>query len=191
MNYAIIDLEFTAWKGSLERNWKLYWENQEIIQIGAIKFNSFQKFTIKNLNIYIKPNLNKQLSTYIQTLTGISQYQINELGMPIKDADIILKKFFKDVKKIYCNGLDKEILKNNYKLAKIKTPKYIENIYNIRPMLKSLLNVDEKKIISSELHNFFKIKNNNKNAHNGLYDCYNIFNCLKTIDNIENLLVKN
>ena len=26
--FAIIDLEFTSWKGSLERDWKLSWEKR-------------------------------------------------------------------------------------------------------------------------------------------------------------------
>ena len=31
-------MEFTAWKGSLNRNWCYEWEKREIINISAIKF---------------------------------------------------------------------------------------------------------------------------------------------------------
>ena len=188
MNYAIIDLEFTSWKGSLERSWSLPWEKKEIIQIGAIKFNNFEQFSNKNINLYIKPSINGMLSSYIQKLTGIKQYHINELGIPLVEADIILRRFFNNVKTIYCNGLDKEILINNYKLLKKKEPKFAKNILNIKPLLSSILNTDEKKLISSELHSFFKIKKNNEQKHNALKDCINIFNCLKTITNIEKIL---
>jgi inhibitor of KinA sporulation pathway (predicted exonuclease) len=190
MNYAIIDLEFTSWKGSWARNWSLPWEKKEIIQIGAIKFNNFQKFSDKNINIYIKPKINKHLSSYIQKLTGIRQYHINELGISLSEADILLRKFFSGVKKIYCNGLDKEILINNYKLLKMHEPRFIKNIYNINPIFVSILNIDKEKLISSELHRFFKIKDNNRQKHNGLNDCINIFNCLKKINNVEKILEK-
>jgi len=189
MKYAILDLEFTSWKGSLKRNWSLPWEKKEIIQIGAIKFNNFTTFSYKNLNLYIKPVINKELSIYIQKLTGIKQYHINELAVPLDTANLIINFFFKKVKKIYCNGLDKEILINNYKLLKIPIPKFTKNIINIKPFLSSELNEDEEKLISSELHNFFKIKNH-YSKHDGLHDCINIFNCLKKINNIEKKLNK-
>jgi inhibitor of KinA sporulation pathway (predicted exonuclease) len=189
MIYAILDLEFTSWKGSLKRNWSLPWEKREIIQIGAIKFNNFTNFAYKNLNLYIKPVINKKLSIYIQKLTGIKQYHINELAVPLDTANLIINFFFKKVKKIYCNGLDKEILINNYKLLKIPIPKFTKNIINIKPFLSSELNEDEEKLISSELHNFFKIKNH-YSKHDGLHDCINIFNCLKKINNIEKKLNK-
>ena len=189
MKYAIIDLEFTSWKGSLQRNWSLPWEKKEIIQIGAIKFNNFKNFSHKNLNLYIKPVINKKLSIYIQKLTGIKQYHISELAIPLNTANLIINLFFKKVEKIYCNGLDKEILINNYKLLKMPIPKFTKNIINIKPFLSSELNENEEKLISSELHNFLKIKNH-YSKHDGLYDCINIFNCLKKINNIEKKLQK-
>jgi inhibitor of KinA sporulation pathway (predicted exonuclease) len=189
MKYAILDLEFTSWKGSLKRNWSLPWEKREIIQIGAIKFNNFTNCSYQNLNLYIKPVINKKLSIYIQKLTGIKQYHINELAIPLYAANSIINFFFKKVKKIYCNGLDKKILINNYKLLKIPIPKFTKNIINIKPFLSSELKEDEEKLISSELHNFFKIKNH-YSKHNGLHDCINIFNCLKKINNIEKKLNK-
>lgn len=189
MNYAIIDLEFTAWKGSLERNWGLPWEKKEIIQIGAIKFNNFNNFSSKHLDLYIKPNFNKQLSFYIQRLTNVNQNKINQLGIPMTKANIILNNFFKDVKNIFCNGFDKEILIDNYKMLKIHPPKYTRNIYNIKPFLASYLKTEKEQLVSGQLHNFFKIENNNQ-GHNALNDCTNIFNCLKKINNIEEELKK-
>jgi inhibitor of KinA sporulation pathway (predicted exonuclease) len=189
MKYAILDLEFTSWKGSLKRNWSLPWEKREIIQIGAIKFNNFTNCSYQNLNLYIKPVINKKLSIYIQKLTGIKQYHINELAIPLYAANSIINFFFKKVKKIYCNGLDKKILINNYKLLKIPIPKFTKNIINIKPFLSYELKEDEEKLISSELHNFFKIKNH-YSKHDGLHDCINIFNCLKKINNIEKKLNK-
>ena len=83
--FAIIDLEFTSWKGSFERDWKLSWEKREIIQIGAVKFKSFNG-SLRYKNIYVKPKINKKLSLYIQKLTKINQNIINTQGKDFKFA---------------------------------------------------------------------------------------------------------
>lgn len=188
MNYAIIDLEFTSWKGSLMRDWSLPWEKKEIIQIGAIKFKSFKDVYYKKLNIYIKPKINYTLSLYIQKLTGIKQYQLNQMSIPLRSADIKLKKFFNDVDKIFCNGLDKQILIENYKICNLSKPFYLNKIYNIKPFLSELLKTNQNKLVSSELHNFFKFNKINNKKHDGLNDCINIFNCISKIENIEKKL---
>ena len=122
--FAIIDLEFTSWKGSLERNWKLKWENREIIQIGAVKFKSFNG-QLKYKSILVKPKINKNLSTYIQKLTKINQNNINTQGKDFKNAVEEINFFFNDVEYIFCNGLDKEIFIENFKIHKIKKKKFI------------------------------------------------------------------
>ncbi len=177
--FAIIDLEFTSWKGSLERNWKLEWEKREIIQIGSVKFNSFNG-NLKFKNIYIKPKFNKNLSFYIQSLTKISQSTINEHGKDFKFAIQDMNLFFKDVKYIFCNGFDKEVFIENFEMHNLKKKKFLSNIYNIRPYLSKKLKIDEKEIISSELNNFFNFENISI-KHNALNDSLNIFKCLKLL----------
>jgi len=46
--YAILDMEFTSWKGSLERNWSFEWEKREIVNIQTLKANFSYGFTTRN-----------------------------------------------------------------------------------------------------------------------------------------------
>jgi len=79
----IFDTEFTAWKGSQERNWSGEGEYKEIIQIGAVKVSLDTLAVEETLNINIKPTLNPELSDYIKALTGISQEDVdNGLSLP-------------------------------------------------------------------------------------------------------------
>ena len=41
---AILDMEWTSWKGSASRNWSLSYEKKEIVQIGIV--------VTKNINAY-------------------------------------------------------------------------------------------------------------------------------------------
>ena len=40
---AIIDMEWTAWKGSASRNWSLSYENKEIVQVGFVVTKNLNK----------------------------------------------------------------------------------------------------------------------------------------------------
>ena len=175
MKFSIIDLEWTSWKNSLERNYSFEWEFQEIIQIGTIKFFSNEK-GFKSKNILVKPNKNKILSNYIQRLTGITQREIMDYGMNFKDASKILEIFFLDVDIILCNGLDKEILKKNYIMNNLLPKNFVKKIFNIRPFISKKLKIDETKIVSGELNEKINMKSLKK--HDALMDCINIYNFL-------------
>ena len=82
-DFYILDIEYTAWKKSLENNWNKDNEWREIIQIGAIlishKNNQYK--IVSELNLYVKPTINPTLSQYIIDLTGITQEQIDVHGI--------------------------------------------------------------------------------------------------------------
>ena len=172
--FAIIDLEWTSWKNSLKRNWSLEWEHREIIQIGTIKCNNEK--IIRKKNIYIKPKLNKELSSYVQILTGITQHKINTQSIKLENALTELEKFFKNVDTIYCNGLDKKIFSENCKLYNITDPLFLKKIINIGPKISQKLNIKNHHFISGNLNEILGFKSLNK--HNALSDCINIFNFL-------------
>lgn len=172
--FAIIDLEWTSWKNSYERNWSFSWEKREIIQIGTIKCSKKNKVIKKN--IIIKPKFNKNLSLYIQKLTGISQQLINTKGTNLREAILDLNVFFNDVKIIYCNGLDKEIFIENCELYNFVQPNFLKKIINIRPKLSEKLKITENQVISSNLNKNIGLKSLKK--HNALDDCLNILNAI-------------
>lgn len=170
--FAIIDLEWTSWKNSLRRNWSLEWEHREIIQIGTIKCKGEK--IIKKKNIYIKPKLNKQLSTYVQILTGATQYKINTQSIKLENALAELEKFYKNVDSIYCNGLDKKIFNENCKLYNLANPLFLKKVINIGPKISEKLNYKNHHFVSGDLNEALGLRSLNK--HNALGDCMNIFN---------------
>ena len=54
--FIIFDTEFTAWKGSQERDWSGENEERELVQIGALKVKKLKTTikVVKKLNIYIR-----------------------------------------------------------------------------------------------------------------------------------------
>jgi inhibitor of KinA sporulation pathway (predicted exonuclease) len=184
--FSIIDLEWTSWKGSIERNWKLSWENREIIQIGSIKFNRFgiKSKNLAKINFIIKPEINKNLSIYFQKLTKLNQQKIYERGKNFNEVNKDLNIFFKDSKFILCNGLDKEVLIENFKLKKILFPEFLKKIINIRPFLSAYLNKREEEIISSKINQDFNFENKNRH-HDALFDCLNIYRSISKINDID------
>ncbi len=69
MNYIIFDLEATC-----EQNNKNF--PNEIIEIGAVKINDKQEI-IDTFDIFVKPKLNPQLSTFCKELTSITQQDVD------------------------------------------------------------------------------------------------------------------
>ena len=68
MNYIILDLEATCWKNKHGKN--------EIIEIGAVKFDhQFKK--VDEFCQFIKPIINPQLSDFCKELTTITQVEID------------------------------------------------------------------------------------------------------------------
>ena len=174
--FAILDTEFTSWKGSLERNWRLEWEKKEIINIACIKFNSFEDVYLRRINLYCRTNKIKPLPIYIQKLTKIDENKLNSYGLSFKESLRKLNHFLFDVNIIFVNGLDKDILIENCNYNKIIYPSILKKFYNLRPVFSKFLKKKENKIISSEL---FKNNMTGLKPHTGLYDCYSIFNFIK------------
>jgi inhibitor of KinA sporulation pathway (predicted exonuclease) len=174
--YAIIDLEWTSWKNSNARKRNFSWEIKEIIQIGVIKFEKDKK-NIRIKNLIIKPIYNSKLSFYIQKLTGINQFNLNARSINLKTAIMQLNIFFRGTKKIYCNGLDKEVLEENCKLNKISRPLFTNKIINIRPQISKILKKNSQEIISSELNEQIGLKPLKK--HLATDDCINILNFIR------------
>lgn len=149
---VIFDFEFTSWPGSLARNWIEDWEHREIIQIGAVRAYFFENEIKKkeSFEVFIKPKINPILSDHIQKLTGISNDLINEKG---KSFECAMAEFYAFVGKdetLFCNGLDGEILRENYSLYGLMYPLKKDRIINLRPKTSEMLNINPDKLISSQ-----------------------------------------
>ena len=176
-NYSILDLEYTAWKGSLNRNWSLSYERRQIIQLASLKFTNFKNQKQKKINKFF---YNNKLTNYFQILTKINQKFINDYGKNINDEMFDINNFFKDVKYIYCIGHDKKILELNEEYINKKFT-FKDKIIDIKPYLAEKLKVSENKIISSQLPKLLNIKNNYI-PHNALEDVKCVFDSLKYLN---------
>jgi inhibitor of KinA sporulation pathway (predicted exonuclease) len=113
MNNAVIfDTEFTAWEGSVARNWTAPGEFREIIQIGAIKLTTDTLTETAAFSILVRPVFNPVLSDYITALTGITQEAITREGTGLADA---VQQFFKFAggSQLACYGFDGWIIAKN------------------------------------------------------------------------------
>lgn len=111
--HAIVyDLEFTAWEGSLQRNWSAPGERREVVQIGAVKLDRRSGAEIATLDLIVRPFFNPLLSDYFTALTGLTRARIDGEGMSFPDA---LTRFaaFADGSDVWSFGRDDLVLQEN------------------------------------------------------------------------------
>lgn len=120
---VLFDLEFTAWDGSMLRNWSEDWEFREIIQIGAVRIKDDASFTeVDRMVCYVNPVKNPILSDYIKDLTGINQDVIDSEGFEFEEALLVFLDFCNEAKTVFCFSGDHEILRENCELQNIPQP---------------------------------------------------------------------
>lgn len=194
--FIIFDTEFTAWEGSMEREWSGENEYTELVQISAFKIKKKGNniAITKKLNIYILPRINRNLSNYFIELTGITQETIDKRGLPFKQAMAIFYRFCKDEKDekypLYSMGNDYHIIKENLRLNSINKKsrfyKWEKKFHDITPFFSPY--VDTKLYSSGTLYRAFKIIPNSKvDVHNASWDCLSLFLSLKKVIRINDL----
>ena len=64
IEFVVFDTEFTAWEGSMQRQWSEPWEHREIIQIAAVKVqaSSTNVRITETFNELVLPVINPTLS---------------------------------------------------------------------------------------------------------------------------------
>ncbi|WP_317366311.1 3'-5' exonuclease [uncultured Tyzzerella sp.] len=102
MSYIVLDLEFNQ-AYDFEKNKTILLIPScrfEIIQIGAVKLdNNFN--IIDKINLYIKPNLYKEIHPYVEKITGLSQ-EILKDKQSFKEAYTDFEMFLGDEEHIFC-----------------------------------------------------------------------------------------
>jgi len=182
--FILFDTEFTAWKGSQERNWSLCWEHRELISISALKVEKKNNTLIilDKFNYYIKPRINTDLSSYIINLTSITQHKINTCGL---DFEIVMENFYNFSRNLplYSYGNDYMVIHENMDLYKIdinsKYRMWCSKFLDIRHIFRSY-NIDTSKYSSGTIYKHFSLKSEIKsNVHNSEWDTYSLFLTLK------------
>ena len=175
----IFDTEYTAWKGSIERNWNGPNEYIEIVQIGAILVDTKKLIELDSLNLLIRPVKNPLLSNYFINLTGITQKDIEQKGLSYDSA---LLKFFSWCKDcvIYSFGGDEIQLKKNCNLLNIDFPFENYKFIDIRDIFRERF-PDINKYQSGSIMSMFDKKSAIR-AHDGLNDVRIILEGLRELD---------
>jgi inhibitor of KinA sporulation pathway (predicted exonuclease) len=111
----IFDTEFTAWSGSVAREWKGPGEYREIVQIGAVIINARDFGELATFSVLVKPVLNPVLSTYFEKLTRITNERVQREGLTFAQAATRFMDFA-GARKSFCYGRDDLIIAENAKL---------------------------------------------------------------------------
>jgi inhibitor of KinA sporulation pathway (predicted exonuclease) len=111
-----LDTEYTAWLGSMERNWSAIGEYRELVQIGAVRVDHGLA-EIETIDLLVKPVRNPLLSRYFVELTGIDQQRLERDGLAFAVAWKRFSEFLLRYPAIvYSNGRDDHILAENLHL---------------------------------------------------------------------------
>lgn len=136
---VVFDLEYTAWEGSQARGWSGTGEHREVVQIGAVKLDSDRGLAeTAGLSRLVRPRINPQLSPYLIALTGITQQQLDALGVSFGEA--LTELIALGPAAVFCsNGPDGEVLAENCWLAQLPPLREPERFVDIRPFLSCAL----------------------------------------------------
>lgn len=116
---TIFDLEFTAWEGSLARQWLGPGEFKEVVQIGAVRLNLQSLRMEDSFDCLVRPRVNAMLSDYFEKLTGITNGRLAADGV---DFEIAYRRFwdFAQDSTIAAFGHDEWVLEENIRLYGLK-----------------------------------------------------------------------
>lgn len=181
--FILFDSEYTAWKGSQERQWSAIGEHREIVQIAALKVKNPELVESASFVTYIKPRINPILSSYFTRLTGITQNIVNSSGTDLDNALMNFKMWCGDLP-IYSFGRDGEVVFENCLLADIECPFRLQQFRNIRPLFDSY-GINEKGFNSCNIVEAFGVRPTRR-AHNALNDVRTILDALVLLSNRNN-----
>ena len=147
---VVFDLEWTAWEGSLARNWSGPGEYREVIQIGAVRLDAAGFDLLAVLDRLVLPVRNPVLSDYIMKLSGLTNERMQAEGVSLETA---LAEFeaFAGGRPLWCNGGDAAVLRDNCALQALPCPVTTGSIGNLRPMLARATGLPSSRLVSCEL----------------------------------------
>jgi inhibitor of KinA sporulation pathway (predicted exonuclease) len=135
MSHAVLfDLEFTAWAGSMERNWMAPGEFREVVQIGAVKVDADSIAVVGEFECLVKPRLNPVISDYLTQLTGIPNDAVAARGIDFAEAFARFVAFAKGGV-IAAFGRDDLIFLENIRLYGWRDAPSIPRYMNVIPWL--------------------------------------------------------
>lgn len=157
----LFDTEFTSWEGAQERNWSGENEHREIFQMSATKLNLLTGEILGQFERFVCPQINPELSEYVQALTGISQEAVDTKGVAFADMYADFLSFGEGLLLCaYGGGLDPEadgeVLKENIDLYGLDMQYDKERFFNIARVF-AAAGIDTTAYTSGSLHTHFNV----------------------------------
>lgn len=177
----VYDLEYTAWEGSLARNWGRQGEYRELVQIGAVKLGMVEGFPeIACFDRLCLPEFNPELSAYFTGLTGITNADLIRAGEPFQQVIMEFSNFVGASPVVAANGDDARCLVENCGWRGVPMPINEGRTLNLRPLFMAYLDLPREKTISSDLPARFGLAMDGA-AHTGLGDARAIALALREV----------
>ena len=131
---VVYDLEFTAWQGSMTRRWMAPGEYREVVQIGAVRLDRGTLAEHAFLAVLVRPRVNPILSSYFETLTGITNAMLTGRGIDFPAAyDAFLD--FAAGAPCFSFGRDDRIFAENFRLYGATPARPAPAFLNVAPWL--------------------------------------------------------
>lgn len=152
MVIVFFDVEYTAWAGSMQRNWGEPWEFREIVQIGATKVKlPGDGGALAHFQRIVRPALNPILSDYFVDLTGIRQDEVDRHGIDLSTAIDDFLAFCDGSDTVCSNGNDAAIMAANLDRLRLPTPPKLFCLTDIGKLLSRTLDGGGRHITTSDL----------------------------------------
>lgn len=168
--FVVFDLEFTAWEGSMARDWSGANEWREVVEIGAVRIDGNQGFReVGSFRRLVKPTRNPKLSDYLIALTGITQEKLEREAVSFPTALAAFEEFVGTASAL-SNGSDNDIFDENCDLLGIPRSLQNVNFVNVRPTLALRTGRAEPDVDSHRLPELFGADELSLQAHSAVDD---------------------
>ena len=135
LTVIVFDIEYTAWEGSLGRNWSAPGEFPEIVQIGAVKLALTEGLPeLDAIEIAVRPVLSPVLSRYFLDLTGIDQHIIDR-APGYREAMEAFTTFAEGAERCLCHGMDHLMIARNDQLHGTSFATALPEPASVRPLI--------------------------------------------------------
>lgn len=180
IEFVVLDTEFTAWEGSMQRQWSEPWEHREIIQIAAVKVqaNSTDVRITETFNELVLPVINSKLSDYVVALTGIEQHTLDDLAVDFPSSLHQFWQFcYEGTLPVVSWGSDALVLQENCRLQSVSMPTFAGGFHDLKAALRAQ-QVKVENVNSGKLASHLGIDLKGK-EHNALHDVRSIVSAIQ------------
>ncbi|EME69309.1 inhibitor of the KinA pathway to sporulation [Paramagnetospirillum caucaseum] len=149
--FVVFDTEWTAWEGSMARDWSGPGEYRELVQVGAVKLDALTLEETDRLELMVRPRFNPVLSDYFKDLTGIKQSRVDREGLDLPEALDRFATFMTPEGWGASNGGDDVIMRENAELYGLEFPLANATFTNLRPILVERTGIPRPRLVTGQL----------------------------------------